>query len=74
MRNPEKATNLGIERTFDFILKLKNLVKASLKGIDKLLLISGNEVGQRLQHLAVIDAVKQAGVKTIILQSIFACW
>ena len=48
----------------------ENLV-ASLKGIDKLLLISGNEVGQRLpQHLAVIDAAKQAGVKQLFYTSI----
>lgn len=70
VRNPEKAADLGIEaRTFDYT-KAENLV-ASLKGIDKLLLISGNEVGQRLpQHLAVIDAAKQAGVKQLFYTSI----
>lgn len=70
VRNPEKAADLGIEaRTFDYT-QAQNLV-ASLKGIDKLLLISGNEVGQRLpQHLAVIDAAKQAGVKQLFYTSI----
>lgn len=70
VRNPEKAADLGIEaRTFDYT-QAENLV-ASLRGIDKLLLISGNEVGQRLpQHLAVIDAAKQAGVKQLFYTSI----
>lgn len=70
VRNPEKAADLGIEaRAFDYT-QAENLV-ASLKGIDKLLLISGNEVGQRLpQHLAVIDAAKQAGVKQLFYTSL----
>ena len=70
VRNPEKAADLGIEaRALDYT-QAENLV-ASLKGIDKLLLISGNEVGQRLpQHLAVIDAAKQAGVKQLFYTSI----
>lgn len=70
VRNPEKAADFGIEaRAFDYT-QAENLV-ASLKGIDKLLLISGNEVGQRLpQHLAVIDAAKQAGVKQLFYTSI----
>ena len=70
VRNPEKATDLGIEaRAFDYT-RAENLV-ASLRGIDKSLLISGNEVGQRLpQHLAVIDAAKQAGVKQLIYTSL----
>ena len=70
VRNPEKATDLGIEaRAFDYT-QAENLL-ASLRGIDKLLLISGNEVGQRLpQHLAVIDAAKQSGVKQLFYTSI----
>ena len=70
VRNPEKAADLGVEaRTFDYT-KPESLV-ASLKGIDKLLLISGNEIGQRLpQHKAVIEAAKQAGVKQITYTSI----
>ena len=70
VRNPEKAADLGIEaRTFDYT-QAENLV-ASLRGIDKLLLISGNEIGQRLpQHKAVIEAAKQAGVKQLFYTSL----
>ena len=70
VRNPDKASDLGIEaRTFDYS-KPEGLA-ASLAGIDKLLLISGNVMGQRLpQHLAVIEAAKQAGVKHILYTSI----
>lgn len=70
VRTPEKANSLGIEaRAFDYT-QAKNLV-ASLQGIEKLLLISGNEIGQRLpQHLAVIEAAQQAGIKHIIYTSI----
>ena len=70
VRKPEKATVLGVEvRAFDYT-QTENLV-ASLQGIDKLLLISGNEIGQRLpQHKAVIAAARQAGVKQIVYTSI----
>jgi NAD(P)H dehydrogenase (quinone) len=70
VRNPEKAADLGVEaRAFDYT-KPESLV-ASLKGIDKLLLISGNEIGQRLpQHKAVVEAAKQSGVKQIVYTSI----
>ncbi|MDR3652475.1 MAG: SDR family oxidoreductase [Paludibacter sp.] len=70
VRNPEKAADLGVEaRVFDYT-QPETLV-ASLKGIDKLLLISGNELGQRLpQHKAVIEAAKKAGVKQITYTSI----
>jgi len=70
VRNPEKAADLGVEaRAFDYT-KAESLV-ASLKGIDKLLLISSNEIGQRLpQHKAVIEAAKQAGIKQIVYTSI----
>jgi NAD(P)H dehydrogenase (quinone) len=70
VRKPVKAADLGVEaREFDYT-KPSNLT-ASLKGIDKLLLISGNELGQRLpQHKAVIEAAKQAGVKQLVYTSI----
>ena len=70
VRNPEKAADLGVEaRAFDYTQP--EALVASLKGIDKLLLISGNEIGQRLpQHKAVIEAAKQAGVKQITYTSI----
>lgn len=70
VRTPVKAADLGVEaREFDYT-KPSSLT-ASLKGIDKLLLISGNELGQRLpQHKAVIEAAKQAGVKQLVYTSI----
>jgi len=70
VRTPEKAAELGLEaRAFDYV-KPESLA-ASLVDIDKLLLISGNELGQRLpQHLSVIEAAKKAGVKHIIYTSI----
>jgi len=70
VRTPEKAAELGVEaREFDYN-KPESLV-TSLQGIDKLLLISANELGQRLsQHTAVIEAANQAGVKQIFYTSI----
>lgn len=44
---------------------------AALAGVDRLLLVSGSEVGKRaVQHRAVIDAAKAAGVKLIAYTSI----
>lgn len=70
VRTPEKAADLDVQVVdFDYN-KLESLATA-LKGVDKLLLISGNEIGQRLpQHLAVIDAAKQAGVKQLFYTSL----
>jgi NAD(P)H dehydrogenase (quinone) len=43
----------------------------ALAGVDRLLLISGNELGQRVtQHSAVVEAARQAGVKFIAYTSI----
>ncbi len=43
----------------------------ALAGVDKLLLISSSEVGQRTpQHQAVVDAAKAAGVKLFVYTSI----
>jgi len=70
VRTPEKAADLGVEaRAFDYTKP--DSLAVSLQGIDTLLLISGNELGQRLpQHKAVIKAAKQAGVKRIVYTSI----
>lgn len=70
VRTPEKAADLGIEaRAFDYD-QPDHLVEA-LKGIDHLLLISGNQIGQRKrQHENVIKAAKQAGVKWIVYTSV----
>ena len=44
---------------------------AALKGADKVLLISSNEIGQRAkQHKTVIDAAKRAGVKLVAYTSV----
>lgn len=69
-RSPEKAAELGVPaRAFDYD-RPETLVPA-LAGEDKLLLISGNEVGSRApQHRAVIEAAKAAGVKEIVYTSL----
>lgn len=68
VRNPAKAADLGVEaRAFDYEAPLAT----ALVGIDKLLLISGNELGQRArQHANVIAAAKAAGIKEIVYTSI----
>lgn len=46
-------------------------LKAALTGVDKLLLVSGSDVGQRVpQHANVIDAAEAAGVSLIAYTSI----
>lgn len=70
VRNPGKASKMGVDvRSFDYT-KAGQLVDA-LIGIDRLLLISGNEIGQRaIQHKNVIEAAKKAGVKWIVYTSL----
>lgn len=70
VRNPEKVSDLGIEaRAFDYD-KPEQLTVA-LNGIDSLLLISGSEIGKRAQqHQNVVDAAKNAGVKSITYTSL----
>ncbi|MDU0372693.1 SDR family oxidoreductase [Hymenobacter endophyticus] len=70
VRNPAKATDLGVEaREADYAQPAT--LGAALAGVDKLLLISSSEVGQRAtQHHNVIEAAKQAGVKHIIYTSV----
>ncbi len=70
VRSPKKAEDLGVEaRAFDYS-KPENLA-ASLSGIEKLLIISSNEVGQRAsQHTNIIEAAKKAGVKYIVYTSL----
>lgn len=69
-RTPEKAENLGVEvRKLDFD-QVEGQSEA-LKGIDKLLLISGSEIGKRaVQHANVINAAKQVGVRFIAYTSL----
>lgn len=73
VRNIDKAEHFkaqGIElRGFDYD-RPETLVPALL-GIDKLLLISANEIGRRTpQHQAVIDAAKVAGVPYLAYTSL----
>jgi len=70
VRDPAKAADLGVTARAADYTKPAQLAEA-LKGVDKLLLISSSEVGQRAtQHQNVIDAAKQAGVKLIAYTSI----
>lgn len=70
VRNPEKAKDLGVEaRAFDY--NNPDQMGDSLRGISKLLLISGNEVGKRFpQHKNVIDSAQKAGVPYIAYTSL----
>ncbi len=70
VRSTQKAAGMGVEaREFDYV-KSENLTGA-LKGIDTLLLISGNEIGQRaIQHSNIINAAKKAGVQWIVYTSL----
>lgn len=70
VRSPEKAADLGIAvRAFDYT-QPETLVDG-LQGIDRLLLISANEVGKRkVQHQNVIEAARKAGVKWIVYTSL----
>lgn len=73
VRHPEKAASFksqGIEvRHFNY--DHIETLEPALEGIDKLLLISGNEIGRRTpQHKAVIDAAKAAGVPYIAYTSL----
>ncbi len=70
VRSPEKAVNLGVEtRVCDY--NKRDIMTEALIGIDRLLLISSNEVGQRAkQHLNVIEGAFKSGVKWIVYTSL----
>ena len=73
VRNPAKAEALSQQgitvRQGDYADE--STMTSALKGIDKLLLISSSEVGQRAtQHQNVINAAKAAGVKFIAYTSL----
>ncbi len=73
VRNPSKAEDLarkGITvRKADY--NAPDTLAPALVGVDRLLLISSNELGQRAtQHRAVIDAAKTAGVKLLAYTSV----
>lgn len=70
VRTPEKAAHLEVEAVaFDYS-KTEGLTDA-LNGINRLLLISSSEIGQRAtQHSNVIEAAKEAGVQWIVYTSL----
>ena len=73
VRSPEKAADLaalGVQvRQADYAQPAT--LEAAFQGVDKLLLISSSEVGQRApQHAAVIAAAQKAGVKLLAYTSI----
>ncbi|MDP2219516.1 MAG: SDR family oxidoreductase [Hydrogenophaga sp.] len=73
VRSPEKAADLaalGVQvRQADYTQP--PTLDAAFQGVDKLLLISSSEVGQRApQHAAVIAAAQKAGVKLLAYTSL----
>lgn len=73
VRSPEKAQDLaalGVQvRKADYTQP--DTLDAAFQGVDKLLLISSSEVGQRTaQHKAVIDAAKRAKVQLLAYTSV----
>jgi NAD(P)H dehydrogenase (quinone) len=73
VRSPEKAAALAAQgvsvRQADY--RNPQSLAQALQGVSKLLLISSNEVGQRLaQHQAVVAAAKAAGVKLLAYTSL----
>jgi len=73
VRNPAKTQALSdqgiVVRQGDYTDEAA--LKSALQGVEKLLLISGSEVGQRtVQHRNVITAAKAAGVKFIAYTSL----
>lgn len=73
VRNPAKAADLAAQglqvREADYARPAT--LETAFQGVDKLLLISSSEVGQRAtQHAAVIAAAKKAGVKLLAYTSI----
>ncbi len=70
VRTPAKATALGVEaREGDYGNPAQ--LKKALAGVETLLLISSNELGQRAaQHRNVIEAAKEAGVTRVVYTSL----
>jgi len=73
VRSPARAADLAAQgvtvREADY--SKPETLRAAFSGVDKLLLISGSEVGQReAQHKAVIEAAQAAGVGFIAYTSL----
>ncbi|WP_114858732.1 SDR family oxidoreductase [Azospirillum brasilense] len=70
VRSPAKAADLGVEAREADYGNPETLARA-LAGVDTLLLISSNEIGQRAaQHRNVVNAAKAAGVGRIVYTSL----
>ncbi|HEX6359805.1 SDR family oxidoreductase [Actinophytocola sp.] len=64
------AADLGDVEVRELDYNRPETIAPALQGAEKVLLISGSEVGQRVaQHTAVVEAAKQAGVRHIIYTS-----
>lgn len=72
-RTPEKAqalTDRGVEVRLADYSKQETLASA-LRGVDRLVLVSSSEVGQRARHHQnVIDAAREAGIELLVYTSI----
>lgn len=73
VRNPDSVADFAargvLVRTFDY--DAPETLVPGLAGVTRLLLISGNAIGNRIsQHKAVIDAAEQTGVALIAYSSI----
>lgn len=73
VRNPQKAQALSakgvVVREADY--SRPETLERAFAGVEKLLLISSSEIGQRVaQHKAVIQAAKAAGVKLLVYTSV----
>jgi NAD(P)H dehydrogenase (quinone) len=73
VRNPQKAADFaerGVQvRSADYTQP--ETLGAAFEGVERLLLVSSNEVGQRFsQHKNAVEAARQAGVKFIAYTSI----
>ncbi|MCE1189658.1 MAG: SDR family oxidoreductase [Ignavibacteria bacterium] len=70
VRNVEKASSLQVEAR-EFNYSNTQQLPVALQGIERLLIISSNELGQRaIQHANIIAAAKEAGVKWIVYTSL----
>jgi NAD(P)H dehydrogenase (quinone) len=69
-RTPGKAADLGVQvRQADY--SQPDTVERALAGVETLLLVSSNEIGQRaVQHRNVIEAARKAGVQWIVYTSL----
>ena len=68
VRNPEKAAPIAAKGVDVRVASYDDpaALRAAFEGVDRVLLISGNEIGQRVpQHTNVVEAAKDAGVSFI---------